>query len=51
MWNDNWHPKGALLPYFNYRIVVEASSSLNARVYRLLKNGCRIAHLLDMKKW
>jgi hypothetical protein len=39
MWLDNWHPAGALIEKYGYRIVYDAHSRLEARLSSVISNG------------
>jgi len=55
LWIDNWHPSGALVEKYGYRIVYDAQSRLDARLETVLRNGnwcwkpARSDHLVEIQ--
>jgi len=39
LWMDNWHPSGALVEKYGFRIVYDSQSRLDAKLDSVLKNG------------
>jgi hypothetical protein len=51
LWIDNWHPFGALVEKFGFRIVYDSCSNLEAKLSSVLKDGIwcwRPAHSEDL---